>query len=50
MWRFRDMKDEAERIYASVLSHADDRIGQVLATLPARPSGDVFSKERTKEP
>lgn len=32
-WRFRDMKDEAERIYASVLSHADDRIGQVLAAI-----------------
>ncbi len=32
-WRFREMKDRAERIYASVLSHADDRIGQVLAAL-----------------
>ena len=32
-WRFRDMKDDGERIYASVLSHADDRIGQVLDAL-----------------
>ena len=32
-WRFRDMKSPADAIYASVLSHADDRIGQVLATL-----------------
>jgi len=32
-WRFRELKDDAERIYASVLSHADDRIGQVLAAL-----------------
>jgi arylsulfatase A-like enzyme len=32
-WRFRSMQSEADRIYASVLSHADDRIGEVLATL-----------------
>jgi len=32
-WRFRDMKSEADNIYASVLSHADDRIGEVLDTL-----------------
>lgn len=32
-WRFRDLDDEADRIYASVLSHADDRIGQLLETL-----------------
>jgi N-acetylgalactosamine-6-sulfatase len=31
-WRFRDL-DEANNIYASVLSHADDRIGEVLDTL-----------------
>jgi N-acetylgalactosamine-6-sulfatase len=31
-WRFRDL-DEADNIYASVLSHADDRIGEVLRTL-----------------
>ena len=29
-WRFRDMKSETDRIYASVLSHADDRVGEVL--------------------
>ncbi|QDT08602.1 sulfatase [Planctomycetes bacterium K23_9] len=28
-WRFRDL-DEVDNIYASVLSHADDRIGEVL--------------------
>lgn len=32
-WRFRDMAGDADRIYASVLSHADDRIGEVLDTL-----------------
>ena len=32
-WRFRDMEGEADRIYASVLSHADDRIGEVLDTV-----------------
>ncbi len=32
-WRFRKMESEADRIYASVLSHADDRIGEVLNTL-----------------
>ena len=32
-WRFRDMESPEDAIYASVLSHADDRIGQVLATL-----------------
>jgi len=31
-WRFRDL-EEADNIYASVLSHADDRIGEVLETL-----------------
>jgi len=31
-WRFRDL-DEADNIYASVLSHADDRIGEVLDCL-----------------
>jgi arylsulfatase A-like enzyme len=31
-WRFPDLK-EADNIYASVLSHADDRIGEVLDTL-----------------
>ena len=32
-WRFRDMEDPADAIYASVLSHADDRIGEMLDTL-----------------
>jgi arylsulfatase A-like enzyme len=31
-WRFQDL-DEADNIYASVLSHADDRIGEVLDAL-----------------
>lgn len=31
-WRFREL-DERDNIYASVLSHADDRIGKVLDTL-----------------
>jgi N-acetylgalactosamine-6-sulfatase len=32
-WRFRDMTNREDQIYASVLSHADDRIGQVLDAL-----------------
>jgi len=32
-WRFRHLENEADRIYASVLSHADDRIGEILDTL-----------------
>ncbi len=32
-WRFRDIENKGDRIYASVLSHADDRIGEVLDTL-----------------
>ncbi|MDF1815670.1 MAG: sulfatase-like hydrolase/transferase [Verrucomicrobiales bacterium] len=32
-WRFRDMESREDQIYASVLSHADDRIGEVLDTL-----------------
>jgi arylsulfatase A-like enzyme len=31
-WRFRDL-DRKDQIYASVLSHADDRVGELLATL-----------------
>ncbi len=31
-WRFRDLTEE-DNVYASVLSHADDRIGQVLDAL-----------------
>ena len=32
-WRFREMESKADAIYASVLSHADDRIGEVLDAL-----------------
>ncbi|MHC4880043.1 MAG: sulfatase family protein [Planctomycetota bacterium] len=32
-WRFRDMASREDAIYASVLSHADDRIGEVLDAL-----------------
>lgn len=31
-WRFRDL-DRADQIYASVLSHADDRVGELLDAL-----------------
>ena len=47
-WRFKDL-DEADNIYASVLSHADDRIGEVLATLDRLGIADntlvVFSSD-----
>jgi len=32
-WRFRNLESREDQIYASVLSHADDRIGAVLETL-----------------
>ncbi|MEM7601510.1 MAG: sulfatase-like hydrolase/transferase, partial [Verrucomicrobiota bacterium] len=32
-WRARDIEDPADQIYASVLAHADDRIGDVLNKL-----------------
>jgi N-acetylgalactosamine-6-sulfatase len=32
-WRFRHLENREDQIYASVLSHADDRIGQLLDTL-----------------
>ena len=32
-WRFRELASEEDNIYASVLSHADDRIGEVLDAL-----------------
>ncbi len=32
-WRFRHLENHEDRIYASVLSHADDRIGEVLDAL-----------------
>lgn len=32
-WRFRGIESREDQIYASVISHADDRIGEVLDTL-----------------
>lgn len=32
-WRFREMESREDQIYASVLAHTDDRIGEVLDTL-----------------
>jgi N-acetylgalactosamine-6-sulfatase len=47
-WRFRDL-EERDNIYASVLSHADDRIGEVLETLDRLELADntlvVFSSD-----
>lgn len=47
-WRFPDL-DEADNIYASVLSHADDRIGQVLDALDRLKLSDntlvIFSSD-----
>lgn len=49
-WRFRDSGlDEPDEIYASVLSHADDRIGEVLDALDRLRLSDntlvVFSSD-----
>lgn len=48
-WRFRELDSEADNIYASVLSHADDRIGEVLAALDRLGIADetlvVFSSD-----
>lgn len=51
-WRFRELADERSRedqIYASVLSHADDRIGRLLDTLDRLDIADdtlvVFSSD-----
>ncbi len=48
-WRFRDMESPEDAIYASVLSHADDRIGEVLDTLDRLGIADntlvVFSSD-----
>jgi len=48
-WRFRHLKSETDRIYASVLSHADDRIGDVLTTLDRLKIADntlvIFSSD-----
>lgn len=47
-WRFQEL-DEADNIYASVLSHADDRIGEVLDALDRLGIADntlvVFSSD-----
>ncbi|TWU19795.1 sulfatase-like hydrolase/transferase [Allorhodopirellula heiligendammensis] len=48
-WRFRDMESAPDAIYASVLSHADDRIGDVLNTLDRLEIADdtlvIFSSD-----
>ena len=48
-WRFREMESKPDAIYASVLSHADDRIGEVLATLDRLKIADntlvIFSSD-----
>jgi N-acetylgalactosamine-6-sulfatase len=47
-WRFRDL-DRADQIYASVLSHADDRVGVMLDTLDRLKIADdtlvIFSSD-----
>jgi arylsulfatase A-like enzyme len=47
-WRFREL-EERDNIYASVLSHADDRIGEVLDTLDRLKLSDntlvIFSSD-----
>lgn len=32
-WRFRELDDEGDNIYAAILSHADDRVGEILDAL-----------------
>lgn len=48
-WRFRELESREDQIYASVLSHADDRIGQVLNTLDRLKLSDdtlvIFSSD-----
>lgn len=48
-WRFREMKSREDQIYASVLSHADDRIGNVLDALERLKLSDntlvIFSSD-----
>lgn len=52
-WRFRDL-DEKDNIYASVLSHADDRIGEVLDALDRLDLTDntlvIFSSDNGPAP
>lgn len=47
-WRFRHL-DRADQIYASVLSHADDRVGELLDTLDRLKIADetlvIFSSD-----
>jgi len=47
-WRFPDL-DEADNIYASILSHADDRVGEVLDVLDRLELSDntlvIFSSD-----
>jgi len=57
-WRFRALENREDQIYALVLSHPDDRIGQVLSTLDRLKLGDytlvIFSSDngpaRTPKP
>lgn len=48
-WRFRHLKNREDQIYASVLSHADDRIGDMLAALDRLKIADntlvIFSSD-----
>jgi arylsulfatase A-like enzyme len=48
-WRFRELPGREDQIYASVISHADDRIGEVLDALDRlKLSGDtlvIFSSD-----
>ena len=48
-WRTRHIEDRADQIYASVLAHADDRIGEVLNTLDRLKIADntlvIFSSD-----
>ena len=32
-WRFKELDDEGDSIYAAILSHADDRVGELLDAL-----------------
>ncbi|WP_442506824.1 sulfatase family protein [Novipirellula sp. SH528] len=48
-WRFRDIESAPDAIYASVLSHADDRIGEVLDAMDRLDLADdtlvIFSSD-----